>query len=137
MTDKFSKEVRSNIMSNIRSKNTQPELQLRSKLHKFGYRYSLHYKFISPNFTPDIVMVSRKVVIFIDGCFWHKCPKCYRQPKSNKKYWLPKIERNVQRDKAQDKWLKKNGWDVIRIWEHEIRKDLDGVLYKIVRQVDK
>jgi len=58
----------------------------------------------------------------VDGCFWHKCPKCFKQPKSNKEYWVPKIQRNVQRDKEQNLYLKRNAWKVIRIWEHDIKE---------------
>jgi len=132
MADCFDREKRSDIMSQIRGKNTKPELKLRSELHKRGYRYSLNYKFKELNFRPDIVMVSRKVCIYVDGCFWHKCPKCYKEPKSNKKYWIPKIERNVERDRQQDKYLKKYGWKVIRIWEHEINNDIEKVVNNIV-----
>lgn len=131
MTDRFSKEVRSKIMSKIRGKNTKPEIILRKALFRRGYRYSLNHRFKELNFKPDLVMVSRKTCIFIDGCFWHGCKKCYRPPKSNKRYWIPKIRRNVGRDREQDKYLKKNGWKVVRIWEHEINKDLGKVIQKI------
>ena len=99
MTDVFSKEVRSKIMFSIKGKDTKPEIKLRKELFHRGYRYSLKHRFKQLNFTPDIVLVSRKTCIFIDGCFWHKCPKCYNMPKSNVKYWQRKIERNIQRDR--------------------------------------
>ena len=79
-------------------------------------------------------MVSRRICIFVDGCFWHRCPKCYKEPKSNKDYWLPKIEKNVHRDKEQNKYLKKNGWVVIRVWEHEL-KNLDKTIKKIEKKM--
>lgn len=120
MTDKFSRKIRSKIMSRIRGKNTRPELILRRELHRRGYRYSLRYRFKEIKCTPDIVMVSRKICIFVDGCFWHGCPKCYKEPKSNKRYWIHKIKRNKDRDKEQTKYLRKHGWKVVRIWEHEI-----------------
>ncbi len=131
--DKFSQEIRSKIMSKIRGKDTKPEVKLRKALHKLGYRYSLRHRFKDYNFKPDIVLVSRRTCIFIDGCFWHKCPKCYRAPKSNKEYWIPKIEGNVIRDQRQNDYLKKNGWKVIRVWEHEINTDLDKVLKRILK----
>lgn len=134
MTDKFSLEVRSNIMSKIKGKDTKPEIRLRKALHALGYRYSLKKRFKELNFRPDIVMVSRKTVIFLDGCFWHKCPKCFKAPKSRKEYWGPKIARNVERDRMQTEFLKKNGWKVIRIWEHEVNKDMEKVLKKIVKR---
>jgi len=117
-------------------RNSKPEQVLRKALFRLGYRYSLNHRFKELNFKPDIVMVSRKVCIFVDGCFWHKCPKCFKAPKSNKRYWKPKIERNVERDKEQNIYLKKNGWKVIRVWEHEIRKNLDKVLNRIIKNDD-
>ena len=81
--------------------------------------------------SPDIILTDKKTAVFLHGCFWHKCPKHYKEPKSNKKYWLPKIEKNVLRDKMNMKLLKNNGWKVVRIWEHEIKKDFDGLIKKI------
>jgi len=115
-------------------RNSKPEQVLRKKLFNRGYRYSLNHRFKELNFKPDIVMVSRRICIFVDGCFWHRCPKCYKEPKSNKDYWLPKIEKNVHRDKEQNKYLKKNGWVVIRVWEHEL-KNLDKTIKKIEKKM--
>lgn len=131
MADKFSKKTRSRIMSRIRGKDTKPEITLRSALHKLGYRYSLKYRFKELNFRPDIVMVSRKTCIFIDGCFWHRCPRCFKAPKSNKRYWNPKIARNVERDREQNRYLRKKGWKVIRIWEHEVEKNPERCINRI------
>jgi len=132
MADNVSKATRSRIMSHIRGKDTKPEIKLRKALHKAGYRYSLNYRFKELNFKPDIVMVSRKVCIFVDGCFWHGCPKCYKAPKSNKTYWVQKIKRNIERDKEQNTYLKKNGWKVVRVWEHQITKDLRRTVQKLL-----
>ena len=132
MADVFSKKVRSKVMSRIRSKNTSPEMNLRKILWNKGYRYRIHYKLPGK---PDIVFVGKKVAVFIDGCFWHKCPKCYIAPKSNKKYWLPKIEYNVKKDEENNKTLKKIGWKVIRVWEHEIKKDLNKTVKRIESQL--
>jgi len=137
MGDSFSKKTRSKIMSSIRGKNTSPELSFRKALFRKGFRYSLNYRFKELNFRPDLVLVSRKTCIFIDGCFWHKCPKCFRAPKSNKRYWGPKIRRNVERDKEQDAYLKKHGWKVIRVWEHEIRCDLDKAVKKAMKKLHR
>ena len=137
MADVFSKETRSKIMSCIRGKDTKPEIMLRKELFKRGYRYSLKHKFKGLNFTPDMVMVSRKICVFVDGCFWHKCPECYKRPKSNKDYWERKIERNIQRDKEQNEFLKSKGWNVIRVWEHEILKTLDQTLRRIMDEIKK
>ena len=136
MADKFSKDVRSMIMSKVQ-RNSRPEQLLRKALFKMGYRYSLNYRFKELNFKPDIVMVSRKTCIFIDGCFWHRCPKCFRPPKSNKKYWNQKIRRNIERDKEQNRYLRRHGWKVIRIWEHSIRKNSDACVSRIVKRLGK
>lgn len=115
-------------MSRIRSKDTKQEIKLRKALWNKGFRYRL--KSSLPG-KPDIVFPSRKAVIFIDGCFWHMCPKCYVAPKSNKKYWLPKLKKNVERDKKNKKLLRKMGWKVMRVWEHEVKKDMEKTLRKL------
>lgn len=137
MADVFSKETRSKIMSCIRGKDTKPEIMLRKELFKRGFRYSLKHKFKELNFTPDMVMISRKTCVFVDGCFWHKCPECYERPKSNKDYWERKIERNIQRDKEQNEFLKSKGWNVIRVWEHEILENLDQTVGRIMDEIKK
>jgi len=130
MPEKISKETRSRIMSKIRSKNTKPELILKELLK--GTHLRQH-----PNIegNPDFGSKSKKIAIFIDGCFWHKCPKCYREPKTNKKYWLPKIERNVQRAREINKKLKKEGWTVLRFWEHDIMERSHKCLKKITLNI--
>jgi len=70
---------------------------------------------------PDFVNKKQKIVVFVDGCFWHKCPKCYKEPKSRKEFWITKINNNVKRDKEVNKRLKRDNWKVIRVWEHEIK----------------
>ena len=118
-------------------RNSKPEQILRKALFRLGYRYSLNHRFKELNFKPDIVMVSRKVCIFVDGCFWHRCPKCFKAPKSNKGYWLSKIERNSERDKEQNSYLSKNRWKVVRIWEHELKKDINKSIKKIEKAIKK
>jgi len=134
MADKFSKETRSKIMSKVQ-RNSKPEQVLRKALFRLGYRYSLNHRFKELNFKPDIVMVSRKICIFIDGCFWHKCPRCFKPPKSNKRYWNPKIKRNMERDKQQNYFLRRNGWKVIRVWEHELNQNLKKCITKIEKKI--
>ena len=73
-------------------------------------------------------MPKYKTVIFIDSCFWHKCPAHYKEPKTNLDYWVPKIERNVNRAKEVNRILKINGWKVMRIWEHSLKKNSDTLL---------
>ncbi|MBD3360360.1 DNA mismatch endonuclease Vsr, partial [Candidatus Peregrinibacteria bacterium] len=118
MADKFDRKTRSKIMSRIRAKNTSLEVNFRKLLWQEGLRgYRIHYKLPGK---PDIVFTKKKIAIFVDGCFWHKCPKCYEAPKTNKKYWLPKIEKNASRDKENARKLRSRGFKVIRIWEHEV-----------------
>jgi DNA mismatch endonuclease (patch repair protein) len=118
-------------MSKIRSTNTKPEITLRKTLWKNGLRgYRLHLKKLPGK--PDIVFSKSKVVIFVDGCFWHKCPVCYTEPETNKEYWIPKINQNVLKDQEQTRDLEKMGYTVIRIWEHEVEKSIETVINRII-----
>ena len=122
MNDKFSKEKRSEIMSKIRKTNTKPELITRKFLFSKGLRYRIHNKKLIGN--PDIVLPKYKTVIFVNGCFWHAHNDCKlnRAPKSNIDYWIPKILKNVERDKRNKAELENLGWNVITIWECELKK---------------
>ena len=114
--DRVSKEVRSKIMSRIRGKNTKPELKHKAKnLH-------LEYQPKSLFGSPDFIDWKNKTAIFIDGCFWHKCPIHYKAPKSNRKYWIPKLNKNVLRDGEVNLAYKNSGWKIVRIWEHNFKK---------------
>lgn len=119
--------ARNTMRSNV-SKNTKPELLLRSSLYKKGFRYRIHYPMFGK---PDIVFVSRKIAIFVDGCFWHKCPKCYVEPKTNVSYWRKKILGNVDRAINVNEKLRVSGWTVLRIWEHEILTNLEVAVDRI------
>jgi DNA mismatch endonuclease (patch repair protein) len=118
MADFVSKEKRSKIMAAIKGRNTSIELLLRKELTKRGLRYRVHHDIPG---RPDIAFPRWKVAVFTDGCFWHKCPRCYRPPTSNRQYWLPKLAANVRRDKRQTNLLRKQGWRVLRFWEHAVR----------------
>ncbi|HAB98823.1 MAG TPA: very short patch repair endonuclease, partial [Parachlamydiales bacterium] len=111
-----SKNKRSWIMSRIRSGNTSPEKQVRSFLHRHGFRFRLHKKNMPGK--PDIVLPRLKTAIFVHGCFWHQCPACRggRLPKSNLSYWEGKLKRNQERDRENSEKLQKLGWKVITIW---------------------
>jgi DNA mismatch endonuclease (patch repair protein) len=129
MTDTVSKKKRSEIMSAVRSKDTKIEIAFRKAIWREGFRYS---KNSSKYFgKPDIVLKKYKTAIFLDSCFWHGCKKHCRIPTARKKYWTEKIERNKKRDKEVDRYYKKIGWKVIRIWEHEMSKDLNNLLKRI------
>jgi len=129
MVDVLTKKQRSYNMSRVRGKNTKPELALRKLLFKNGMKgYRINYKLRGK---PDIVFPKHKTVIFIDGCFWHKCPECFKMPETNKAFWQEKIDSNVKRDTDVNEKLKKDGWRVLRIWGHEIKKDINKCINKI------
>lgn len=120
--DIISKKLRSRNMSHIRSKNTLPELMVRKKLFALGYRYRIHYNLPGK---PDIVFPSKKIAIFVNGCFWHGhgC-KLDHVPKTNNDFWRKKIISNIKRDKKCHNLLKRRGWKVIVLWECKINKNL-------------
>ena len=118
-------------MSAIRSENTRPELRLRKALWLRSFRYRIHY--CSEKI--DIAFPSRKVAVFVDGCFWHNCPIHSHKPKSNIEYWTPKLQKNVERDRAKNERLILQGWRVIRIWEHEL-DDIEAVVKTIKEAVE-
>ena len=130
MPDAFSKKKRSQIMSKIKSRETKLELIFKKSLTGLRFRYQP--KVIG---RPDFASKKLKIAIFIDSCFWHKCPKHFRQPKSKKSYWVPKINRNVQRAKEVNKQLKKTGWKVIRFWEHEVNKNPVKCIEKVKKSI--
>jgi DNA mismatch endonuclease (patch repair protein) len=129
--DIWSKEKRSVVMSRIRSKNTKPELAVRSLLHSLGYRFRLHRKDLPGR--PDIVLPKYHAVIFVHGCFWHLHAKCRDGtiPKTQHEKWKEKLERNVARDKEHQRKLRSLGWKVLVIWECEIEKNLGNVEYRV------
>lgn len=118
--DSMSKKSRSALMARIRSKDTKPELIVRSILHRLGYRFRLHRKDLPG--TPDIVLPRHRKIILIQGCFWHghSCSLASK-PKSNKNYWEEKIKKNQARDRRVIHELTKQGWTVLELWECEIR----------------
>ncbi|MBI2086916.1 MAG: very short patch repair endonuclease [Candidatus Zambryskibacteria bacterium] len=134
MPDTFTKKKRSEIMSRIRAKNTKLEnnflKELSSVSHNAGYRYRKHYLGIIGK--PDIAFPNKKLAVFIDGCFWHGCKLHSRVPLSNISYWKTKLERNCARDKEINRKIKKMGWRVIRIWEHEAKGMPDKVIAKVM-----
>jgi DNA mismatch endonuclease (patch repair protein) len=122
---------RSARMSNIRSKDTGPEIKLRKALWQCGIRYRINVKKLPGK--PDIVIGSKKIAIFVDGEFWHGYEWDLKKEKikSNRDYWIPKIERNMERDSQNNTDLKDSGYVVLRFWEHEITKHLSDCLDKI------
>lgn len=126
-------EVVSRVMSANKAKNSKPELLLRKELWKVGLRgYRLHHKKIPGR--PDISFISKKVAIFIHGCFWHRCPTCnYKLPKTNSDFWKAKFEHNKQRDQKKTNDLKSIGWRVMTFWECDLKKNCDSVIREISR----
>lgn len=135
MTDVLSAEQRRECMSRIKSKDTQPEMLLRHTLHSLGYRYRLHYPGLPGH--PDLAFPSRKKVIFVHGCFWHRhnCKLGLPQPATRKQFWARKLERNKVRDKEVRQTLKKLGWSSLIVWECQL-KDLSKVLDRVAPFLD-
>jgi len=121
MTDVHSKETRSYNMSQIKGKDTKPELLVRKFLFSEGFRYKLHDKKLPGK--PDIVLPKYKTVVFVNGCFWHAHEKCkyFVVPKTRKNWWLNKINRTKRLDKENSQKLRKRGWKVISIFECELK----------------
>ncbi|MDP3937258.1 MAG: very short patch repair endonuclease [Deltaproteobacteria bacterium] len=132
MTDVFSPEKRSAVMSRIRSKDTKPELIVRRTLHRMGYRYRLHHPGLPGR--PDIVLTRHRLIIQVKGCFWHghRCLKG-RTPKQNSGYWIPKIQGNIARDRRNERRLRGAGWHVCTVWECAIRTHQSRALGAVLR----
>ena len=118
MADIFSKRKRSEIMSRIRGKGTKPERRFEKILKNMGERYVSHPKGILGN--PDFLLTDSRTMVFVDGCFWHGCKKHFKLPSSNKRFWRTKIERNISRRKTVKRALRKSGYYIWEIWEHDI-----------------
>ena len=133
--DILTPEERSTRMSRIRSKDTEPELAVRSLVHGMGYRYRLHGSGLPGR--PDMVFKARRKVVFVHGCFWHlhrDCPNC-RPPKSKLEYWKPKLEGNAARDKRVRLQLRELGWECFVVWECEL-DDADALSRKLTAFLD-
>ncbi|MFZ1658787.1 MAG: very short patch repair endonuclease [Flavobacteriales bacterium] len=119
------------VMSRIRSKNTGPEMAMRAALGAAGIRgYRLQYT-KAPG-KPDIAFVGRKVAVFVHGCFWHGCPNCQpRRPKTHKKFWAEKLDRNAARDKRNVRALRRAGWRVITVWDCRLKKNTEAQVRRV------
>lgn len=107
-------------MGLVRSRDTKPEMMVRRMVHAMGYRYRLHAKDLPGK--PDLAFRSRRKVVFVHGCFWHRHPECAlaRLPKSREDFWLPKLDANRRRDMKNERALRDAGWGVLTIWECEL-----------------
>ena len=107
-------------MQGNRSRDTRPEAAIRSALHRAGLRFRKHYRPLPGlRCEVDVAFPRQRVLLFVDGCFWHGCPQHGRMPSANNGYWSSKIGRNVARDRRNDELLSEDGWTVLRAWEHE------------------
>lgn len=107
------------VMQANRGRDTKPEVALRSELHRRGLRFRKSWSPPGLRSRGDVAFPARRVIVFIDGCFWHRCPEHGVQPATNSSYWKAKLDRNVARDRRNDESLAKAGWTVVRVWEHE------------------
>lgn len=133
MPDTYPREVRSRVMAQVKGRDTRPEMTLRKALFSIGIRgWRCHRKDLPG--TPDLVFGPSKVVVFVDGAFWHGHPDKYWPGRSGA-YWDAKIERNMERDRRVNKDLKRAGWKVIRIWDFEVLRDPLAAARKVEREL--
>ncbi len=108
-------------MRRNRRRDSRAELLVRAELHRRGFRYRVDHRVQTATCVvrPDVVLTRARVAVFIDGCFWHRCPRHGVTPRANAEYWRAKLDRNVTRDRTVDRALQADGWNVVRAWEHE------------------
>ena len=131
MADTISAERRSWNMSRITGRNTKPELLLRSRLHRAGFRFRLHAKGLPGK--PDIVLPKYRVAIFLHGCFWHRHPGCRNatMPSTRTEFWAAKFAGNVKRDARNTATLKEARWTVLTVWECDLKSDPQAVVTRL------
>jgi DNA mismatch endonuclease (patch repair protein) len=132
--DTVSPAIRSRVMAQVRSqRNRSTEWRLRAHLIRAGiHGWKLNSLDIPGK--PDFAFSEKRLLLFVDGCYWHGCPKCYRRPSSNTKYWDAKVARNRSRDAKTTSQLRMDGWQVLRIWEHQLSA-MDSVLRRIAARL--
>lgn len=135
MADKYDSAIRSKIMARVKSTgNKTTEVRFRAYLIRSGIRGWRVQAMWLPG-KPDFIFPNQKLAVFIDGCFWHGCPRCCRMPTSNVEYWTKKVKYNQRRIKTVQKELNKQHWSVMRVWEHEIRDYPARVIDRIRRRL--
>jgi DNA mismatch endonuclease (patch repair protein) len=132
MPERLTPEQRSRNMSRIRGRDTAVETAVRSGLHRRGLRFRLCSDLPG---RPDIVFPRRRIAIFVDGCFWHGCTDHYQKPSNNADYWMSKVSSNRSRDLTVDRKLERMGWRVMRVWEHEVKEDVEATVSRIQEAV--
>ncbi|MFW6002582.1 MAG: very short patch repair endonuclease [archaeon] len=135
--DKYSKKKRSEIMSKIKSKDTAPELKVRSYLHYKGIRFRKNCKDITGN--PDICIRKYKIAIFVNGCFWHGHKNCkkFTMPKTNYHFWKSKIDSNIKRDRINLNILAKKEWVSIIVWECQLESSFKHTMNKLIYEIER
>lgn len=133
--DKFTKEQRRRNMQAIKSKKTKLENNVTTYLWRNGYRFGKNVKDLEGK--PDIAIKKYKLVIFIDSCFWHKCPIHYKPPSTNVEFWESKMSGNKKRDSKVTDNYKNKKWNILRIWEHELKNDFEKTMHKVIRFIEK
>lgn len=134
MTDKITPEQRSKVMQSIHAQS-KLENQISKALWKKGLRFRKNVRNLYG--TPDISIKKYKLVIFIDSCFWHSCPLHGKMPKSNQEFWQKKLQRNVEHDKEVTSYYLDKGWNIMRIWEHDIKENFDHIIEIIFSFVEE
>lgn len=120
-------------MQSNRGRDTLPELAVRQRLHRAGLRYRVDFAPLGGRRRADIAFTRKRIAVFVDGCFWHGCPNHATKPKVNSDYWLPKLQRNIERDRETDVQLSDAGWTVLRFWEHEDPEAVAAAIVNVVR----
>ena len=123
------------VMRANRKWDTRPEKLVRSRLHQAGFRFRKHLALLVDDVSvrPDVVFTRSRVAVFVDGCFWHRCPEHGKTPRSHAEYWRQKLQRNEERDRRNDIALRRNGWVVLRFWEHEAPADVVAAIAATLR----
>ena len=134
MADNLTREQRSYCMSRVRGKDTGPEIRVRSELHRRGFRFRKHLKDLPGK--PDIIFTKARVVVFIDGDFWHGYKFRTWEHKVSS-FWKTKISKNVERDAENDRQLGELGWTVVRLWQHDLEQDFEDSIQRILSAVRK
>lgn len=135
MVDRLTTEQRSRLMARIRCRDTVPEILLRRRLWAAGLRFRLGRTMPLPG-KPDLVFVGARMVVFVDGCFWHGCPTHGHIPMSNVAYWQKKLINNIARDKQANDKLVALGWLPVRLWEHEIKEDVGDCVKRVTKALN-
>ena len=120
-------------MSRNRGANTGPEIKLRRACFALGLRFRVNNQLFG---SPDIVFPRARVVVFVDGCFWHGCPQHYKVPTARKEFWVTKMSKNRARDALVTSTLTEQGWNMVRVWEHDVRRDVAATAFNIKQLID-